>query len=119
LSAGFIMNGMFKKVKAIAFYCIPIVVMIGLIPFVSNDYLLAGIYILFSIALLSFKREKNDLLAFFFGFVVITISEGFFVSTGAETFLSRSFLGLMPIWLPFLWAHAFVAIKRSLRILDK
>ncbi len=116
---GLIMSNMVNKVKAVATYCIPIVVMIGLIPFVSNDYLLIAIYILFTIALLFIKSEKNDLLAFLFGLVGITISEAFFVSTGVETFLRHSLFGLMPIWLPLLWAYAFVTIKRSLRILDK
>jgi hypothetical protein len=110
---------MVNKVKLVAIYCIPIVVMIGLIPFVTNDYLLTGIYILFTIALLFINSEKNDFLAFLFGLVVITISEVLFVSTGVETFLRNSLFDLMPIWLPFLWAYAFVTIKRSLRILDR
>lgn len=110
---------MLTKTKLIVTYCIPIVVMIGLIPFVLNDYVLTAIYILFTAALLFIKSEKNDLLAFLFGLVGITISEAFFVGTGVETFLRESLFGLMPLWLPFLWAYAFVTIKRSLRILDK
>jgi hypothetical protein len=110
---------MANKFKSVVIYCIPIVVMIGLIPFVLNDYLLTAVYILFTIALFFVKREKNDLLAFLFGLVGITLSEALFVSTGVETFLRHSFFGLMPLWLPFLWAYAFVTIKRSLRILDK
>jgi hypothetical protein len=25
----------------------------------------------------------------------------------------------MPLWLPFLWAYAFVVIKRAIRIIEK
>ena len=45
---------MLNKIRLISMYGIPIVVMIGLIPFILNDYLLTAIYILFAIALLSY-----------------------------------------------------------------
>mgnify|MGYP001605826815 FL=1 len=93
--------------------------MIGFIPFVLNDYLLAIIYLFFITALLVIRSEKNDLLVLVIGFVVITISELFFVSTGVETFTRNTLFGLIPIWLPLLWAYAFVTIKRSLGVLDK
>ena len=51
--------------------------MIGFIPFVLNDYLLAIIYLFFITALLVIRSEKNDLLVLVIGFVVITISELF------------------------------------------
>ncbi len=92
--------------------------MIGLIPLVLNDYYLAGIYILIAIAALAIRRERNDLVAYLFGLIIITISEYFFISTGVETFARNSLFGVMPLWLPFLWAYAFVVIKRSLRILS-
>jgi hypothetical protein len=110
---------MLKKLWIITLYALPIIVMIGLIPLIQNDYILATIYLGFIIALLFVKKEKNDVLALIFGFVGITLSEYFFVSTGVETFLRVSLFNLMPIWLPFLWAYAFVTIKRSLRILDR
>ncbi|MBU0626560.1 hypothetical protein KKH82_03935 [Patescibacteria group bacterium] len=46
-------------------------------------------------------------------------AEYFFVSTGVETFNRRSFMGIMPLWLPVLRAYAFVAIKRAIVILNK
>ena len=46
------------------------------------------------------------------------IAEYFFVSTGAETFLRKSLFGIMPLWLPFIWAYAFVAMKRAINILN-
>ena len=112
------MTSMVRKTWAVFLYCIPVFLMIGFIPFVSNDYLLAAIYLLFIGALLVTKSEKNDMLALLIGFVGITISELFFVSTGVETFTRNTLFGLIPIWLPLLWAYAFVTIKRSLRILD-
>ena len=92
--------------------------MIGLIPLVKNDYALAFVYLVLITALLLIKREKNDMLALVFGLVGITISEYLFVATGIETFQRISLFGVMPLWLPLLWAYAFVTIKRSLRVLD-
>ena len=110
---------MARKTGVVLFYALPIVLMIGLIPLIQNDYVLAGIYGACIVALLFIKREKNDLVALAFGLVGITVSEFFFISTGVETFTRQSFLGIMPLWLPFLWGYAFVTIKRSLRILDR
>ena len=64
------------------------------------------------------KCKKNDLIALFFGLIVITFFEYIFVSTGVEIFTRNSLLGIMPLWLPFLWAYGFVAIKKSLEILN-
>ena len=110
---------MTRKAGVVLFYALPIVLMIGLIPLIQNDYVLASVYSACVVALLFIKREKNDLVALVFGFVGITVSEFFFISTGVETFARQSFLGVMPLWLPFLWGYAFVTIKRCLRILDR
>lgn len=109
----------FEKFKVIFIYCIPIVLLIGIIPFVQNDYLLTVIYLVSALILLSIKSEKNDVLAFFFGLIGLTISEIFMVGTRVEIFVRNSFFGIMPLWLPFLWAYAFVIIKRCLRVLDR
>ncbi len=98
---------------------VPVIVMIGLIPLVRNDYLLAGCYIAIIVISLLKKRENGDVTVLLFGFFALTISEYFFISTGVETFTRTSLLGVMPIWLPLLWGYAFVAIKRSIRILDR
>lgn len=100
-------------------YTVPIIVMIGLIPFIKDDYSLAFVYAAFTIALLFFKRERNDFLAFFVGLIAISISEIFFISTGVETFSRISLFGIMPVWLPLLWAYVFVSVKRCLRIIDR
>jgi hypothetical protein len=92
--------------------------MIGLIPYVSNDYILTGAYIGIIAVALFIKIERNDLLILIFGFFIMIASEYLFVSTGVETFNRNSLLGLMPLWLPFLWAYGFVAIKRSALILS-
>ena len=92
--------------------------MIGLIPFILNDYLLAAIYIVIIIVALTFKREKRDLLILAFGFLIMIIFESIFITTKVETFDRNSLFGIMPFWLPFLWAYGFVAIKHSLEILN-
>lgn len=98
---------------------IPVLIMIGLIPFVLNDYFLTVVYI--GIIFVSFllKRAKNDLLVFVFGFVIMVVFEYLFISTKVETFNRNTLFGIMPLWLPFLWAYGFVAIKRSIEIINR
>lgn len=110
---------MSKKFRTIGFYALTIVVMIALIPIVTNDYLLAVIYFAAAMALFAFGAQKHDGAAWIFGLIGITVSEYIFISTGVETFNRISLFGVMPIWLPLLWAYAFVVIKRSLQILNK
>ncbi|KKU68197.1 MAG: hypothetical protein UX89_C0006G0021 [Parcubacteria group bacterium GW2011_GWA2_47_16] len=92
--------------------------MVGLIPLVSGDIALTVIYCGIIGVAFGIRYEKHDSIFLIFGFVVLTISELFFVSTGVEIFTRTSLFGLIPLWLPFLWAYAFVAIKRSIIILD-
>jgi hypothetical protein len=107
------------KIISIFLNTVPIILMIALISVFKNDYILTGIYILIIAVSFVIKYQKKDYLFFIFGFVIITISEYFFVSTGVETFVRNGLFGLMPLWLPFLWAYAFVVIKRAIIILDK
>ena len=106
-----------NKAVKILIESIPILLMILLIPFVKNDYLLAGIYMLIIVVSFFIKYEKRDYVFFIFGLIVLTISESIFISTGVETFERNSLFGLMPLWLPVLWAYAFVVIKRTINIL--
>ncbi len=107
-----------QKALKIFSNAIPIILMIGLIPLIQNDYLLTIIYIvIISIFLKLISAKKNDFIVLIFGFVIMIVSEYFFISTGVETFMRNSLLGLMPLWLPFLWAYGFVVIKRSVAII--
>lgn len=101
-----------NKLYKIALDILPVIIMIGLIPLVKNDFILTAIYILIIAAALALNREKKDFIVLVVGFIAMTISEYFFILTGVETFTRISFLGVMPLWLPFLWAYGFVAIKR-------
>ena len=107
-----------KKAIDIFINTTPILLMIGLIPLIQNDYWLSLIYILIIGISFVFKLEKKDLLVFSFGFLVMIISEYLFISTGVETFIRNSLFGLMPLWLPFLWGYGFVVIKRSVKLLE-
>ena len=109
---------MMNKVSKIILNVIPILMMIGLIPLVRNDFVLTGMYAAIIVVALLIKRERNDLLILVFGFFIMIASEYLFISTGVETFQRNSLLGLMPFWLPFLWAYGFIAIKRSVLILN-
>ncbi len=106
-----------KKIYPIFLNALPALLMIFLIPFVSDDYILTLLYIAIIAAGLFFKREKNDLLIFVFGFVIMLVFEYLFISTKVEIFKRDSLFGLMPLWLPFLWGYGFVAISRATKIL--
>lgn len=110
---------MVQKVKLMILNASPVLIMIGLIPFIKNDYLLTLIYILISAVSLFIKRESKDIFFLILGFFVMIVSEPLFISTGVETFNRNSLFGLMPVWLPFLWAYGFVVIKRYIIILLK
>jgi hypothetical protein len=106
-----------NRALSILYNAIPIAVMMALIPLVKNDWVLAVVYILIIAVALKVRYEKNDNLVLLFGFLVMIASELFFISTGVETFSRRTLFGKMPLWLPFLWAYAFVAMKRAVAIL--
>lgn len=107
-----------QKIMGIFLNTIPILIMIGLIPLVSDDYILAALYIGIIFVSLVIKCSKHDVLLFFIGVIFMTISEYLFISTGVETFTRNSLFGLMPLWLPILWGYGFIAIKRLILILD-
>ncbi len=106
-----------RKIKHIFFNALPILVMIGLIPFVANDYVLAALYAVIILIAFFIKRMSHDIFIFVFGFFTMIACEYLFVSTGVETFIRNSLFGLMPLWPPFLWGYSFVAIKRSVALL--
>ena len=97
---------------------LPILFMIAFIPWVRNDWILAGMYLVV-IGISSLRYYRRDFIFFAFGFLVLLISEYLFISTGVETFERRSLFGVMPVWLPLLWAYVFVAIKRSVLLFEK
>ena len=107
-----------KKSAAIFINAIPILFMIGLIPLIANDYILALVYVAVIVVAFIVKKEKDELIIFTFGLLVMIVSEYLFVSTGVETFNRATLFGLMPIWLPFLWGYGFIAIKRAVEILN-
>lgn len=115
--AGCILNYMKKSIEIIL-QASPVILMVLLIPLLQNDYYLASVYILIIVVSFLVQRQRNDVTIFFFGLVVMTISETFFLMTGVETFNRTSLFGIMPIWLPLLWAYGFVAIKRGIKIME-
>lgn len=106
------------KFSQIILNVIPILIMMGLIPLIKNDYILTLAYIVIIVISFLFKKEKNEIKIFLFGFVVMILAEAVFISTGVETFVRDTLFGLMPLWLPFLWGYSFVAMKRGIKILE-
>jgi len=107
-----------KKVIAIFLNAIPVLLMIGFIPIVQNDYYLGLAYLGIIVLALAIKHTKNDFVVLIFGLIIMVFAEWLFVSTGVETFTRNSLFGLMPLWLPLLWGYGFVAIKRAVEIID-
>jgi len=108
----------FRTVWKIFLETIPIIVMVGAISIIPNDFILLGIYIIIIAVAFFLRYEKNEWIIFLFGLIAMTISEYGFISTGVEIFLRNSLFGLMPVWLPLLWAYGFVAIRRAGKILN-
>lgn len=108
-----------EKVLRLFLNALPVILMIALIPSVENDYVLSLAYVFIISGAFLVKRDRKDFAFLIFGFITMAVSEFFFISTGVETFIRNSLLGLMPVWLPLLWAYAFVAIRRGIIILDK
>jgi hypothetical protein len=106
-----------NKILKIILEAVPILLMIVLIPIIKDDYYLLLSFIIIIAISLYIKYEKDDYKFFIFGLIALTLSEYLFISVGVETFNRNSLFGIMPIWLPILWAYAFIAIKRSINIL--
>jgi len=107
-----------RTVRKIFLETVPIILMVALIPWVPNDFVLLGIYALIIAVAFWLKYEKNEWIFFLFGLAAMTISEYGFISTGVEIFLRRSLFDVMPVWLPLLWAYGFVAIGRAGKMLN-
>jgi len=107
-----------QKILNILINAVPVLIMIILIPLVKNDYFLTFAYIIIIFISLKIKYHKRELFIFILGFIIMLISEYFFINTGVETFIRNSLFGIMPLWLPFLWGYGFIAIKRSVHVLE-
>jgi hypothetical protein len=105
------------KTLMIIYEAVPIIFMIALIKFIQNDIFLLLTYIAIIAVSFSARILQDDYIFFTFGFIAMTITEMYFISTGVETFKRNSLLGFIPVWLPFLWGYAFVAMKRAISIM--
>src|SRR5438128_2115051 len=107
-----------SKIYKIFLNAVPVLAMVVLIPVIQDDYWLALVYIGIIGVSFRMKRERGELKIFVFGFFAMIFFEYIFVSTGVETFYRNSLFGLMPLWLPLLWAYGFVGISRGVKILN-
>lgn len=108
-----------KKLRRLVLDALPILLMIGLIPLVANDYLLTALYVAIIVLAFLIHPRKYDRIAFALGFVLMTVAEYLFISTGVEVFLRDSLFGVMPLWLPFLWGYGFVSMKHIVQIISR
>lgn len=107
-----------SKIAKICLNIVPILLMIGLITIIVDDYVLTLAYVAVIAAALFIKYEKREYIFLLFGFFGMMLSEYIFISTKVETFNRNSLFGLMPLWLPFLWGYGFVVMKRAAKILE-
>jgi hypothetical protein len=96
----------------------PALPLILLIPVVKNDFVLTAIYIVVAFLYMLGHRMKHDWLVYTIGVFSITIFQSIFIMTGVETFNRATLFGIMPLWLPFLWAFAFLLMRRGIKVID-
>jgi len=107
-----------QKSKKIIRESVPVLIMVLFIPFIKNEYFLSLIFIIIISISFFIKYRKNEYLIFIFGFILMIVFETIFVKSGVETFNKNTLFGIMPLWLPLLWAYSFVAIKRGVKLLS-
>lgn len=105
--------------KHISLYMASVAGMILFVPFIKNDYVLTVIYLVFIIAALIGKRDKADYILIAVGFFGLMLGEYLFIRMGVETFNRNTLFGVMPFWLPFLWAFIFLSMKRAFWLVIK
>ena len=110
---------MVKYISKVFLYFLFIIGMVGLTVLVKNDYILTIIYLIIIAGSVTLKKERSDILVLIIGFLGTLIGEYIFISTGIETFTRTSLFGIMPLWLPFLWAFIFLSMKRIFWLLVK
>lgn len=80
--------------------------------FWQNNVLLFAVYLVLSLGLMYFHRDKNELMIFIYGIIIGAIVE----VTGTKVSGYQSFtnpdVGGIPLWLPIAWGYGFVAMKR-------
>lgn len=107
------------KFLSISVQALPVALMVSLLFFTQNTLLLSILYIVPALIYFFRQPQKINIIVYLTGLFFMTIFESIFLLTGVETFADKSLFGIMPIWLPFLWAYGFLAIKDSLLILLK
>ena len=98
-------------IKKIMLNIIPIIIMIGLIPLIKNDYYILLAYLIIIGICLKIHYEKKEYKLLITGLIFMFLAEFFFISTKVEIFTSQTLIN-MPIWLPILWGYGFIVIKR-------
>lgn len=77
-----------------------------------DNYWLLGMYLVLSLGLIGWHKDKTEYFIFGYGILIGLLVEivGTQVS-GYQSFTKPDFLGI-PIWLPVAWGYGFVAMRR-------
>ena len=80
--------------------------------FWQNNVLLFIIYLVLTLGLIYFHKDKTEFAIFTYGILIGAIVEviGTQIS-GYQSFAKPDFGGI-PMWLPIVWGYGFVAMKR-------
>ena len=109
---------MMRLIARLAALAAPVMIMVAMVPVISDDWQLLGVYTILLVLTLLLGHNKRDLIFFLFGFFLLALSELFFISTGVEVFQRDILLLGMPIWLPMLWGYAFIMMHRGVTLLE-
>jgi len=81
-----------------------------IILFWTDNLLLTAIGLVVTILAYKYLYMPGDLKLFFTGAVIGPIGEIVLISYGVWAYANPSFLGI-PLWMPFVWGNAVVAMK--------
>ncbi|MDX9970719.1 MAG: hypothetical protein RBS56_02320 [Candidatus Gracilibacteria bacterium] len=79
--------------------------------FWQNNTLLTSIFVIIAVVVLTFLKNKSDILLFLIATIFFQIGEIILSRFGAWTYNNPSFLGI-PIWISLSWGFSALIIKR-------
>lgn len=99
-------------------YLVPIALLSSIL--LRNEKLILLLVLIFVSFMLLYKKPKQDMYVYFFGFFVGTLIEYFFISFGAWSYRSQDVLFLnFAFYLPFLWGITALCFVKFYKKINK
>ena len=80
--------------------------------FWQNNILLFIIYLVLTLGLIYFHKDKAEFVIFAYGILIGAIVEVIGTQISGYQSFTKPDLGGIPMWLPVVWGYGFVAMKR-------